>query len=76
MRKDFSTFSDKQVQELFHHLCEARLIMEQDSDLQEIVSKNEDREYAELYWQLCYIESKVFSEHLVRERNNMNVELL
>ena len=73
MRKDFSTLSDEQVQELFHHLCEARQIMEQGLGLREIAVENEDREYAELYWQLNYIESKVFCEHLVRERNNMNV---
>lgn len=69
---NLTTLSDDQVRELFHHLCEARLILQQDQTFEDCL-RNEDMHYSKMWYTVNGIEAEVFDERLKRERsNNLN----
>lgn len=68
---NLTTLSDDQVRELFHHLCEARLILQQDCTFFECF-ENEDMHYSKMWYTVNGIEAEVFDEYLKRERSNLN----
>lgn len=68
---NLTTLSDDQVRELVHHLCEARLILQQDQTFEECL-RNEDMHYSKMWCVVNGIELEVFDEYLKRERSNLN----
>lgn len=66
---NFEAMSDKQVQEVFHHLCSARQLLEQELDFKEVIFSDADK-YAEMYFNLVKFETWAFNEYLNRKKSN------
>ena len=66
---NFEAMSDKQVQEVFHCLCRARILLEQELDFKEVIL-SDDMKYGEMYFNLVKIEAWAFQEYLNREKSN------